>query len=165
MNDVSTDYMAASRIIKRQHLSLSALRIHRMRITAELKDVFMSRLAIKSSEGRYLPYIIHDDEHIKAAVFGYQEAGFVMLVATDKRVIFLDKKPLFVNQDEVTFDVVSGVKLNETIIGTTLKLHTRVKDYKLFTFNEDSAEHFMHYIETHCLEFNNVLRNTYDRPS
>lgn len=165
MDDAQTNYITANRVMRKQHRSIGAMRIHKLRIRSELRRAYVSRLALKSSESRYLPYIIRDDEHIQAAVFGYQEAGFVMLVATDKRVIFLDKKPLFINQDEVTFDVVSGVKLNETIIGTTLKLHTRVKDYKLFTFNEDSAEFFMNYIETHCLEFNNVLRNTYDRPS
>ena len=165
MNDAQANYMTANRAMRKQHRSLSAMRVHRARIMSELHEAYLSRYALRSSEGRYLPYIIRDDEHIKAAVFGYQEAGFVMLVATDKRIIFLDKKPLFINQDEVTFDVVSGVKLNETVIGATLKLHTRVKDYKLYTLNENSAEHFMQYIEMHCIEFNNVLRNTYDRPS
>ncbi len=165
MNDTQTSYMTANRAMRKQHRSLSAMRIHRARILAELREAYLSRYARRSSEAKYLPYIIHDNEHIKAAVFGYQEAGFVMLVATDKRVIFLDKKPLFINQDEVTFDVVSGVKLNETVMGATLKLHTRVKDYKLFTMKEASAEHFMQYIETHCLEFNNAARNTYDRLS
>ena len=162
MNEAQTEYVSMNSLMKKQHRTMGEMRMHRTRIYYEMREAFLSRWALKSSEGRYLPYIIHDHEHIKAAVFGYQEAGFVMLVATDKRVLFVDKKPLFINQDEVTFDVVSGVKINETVAGATLKLHTRVKDYKLFTFNEKSAENFMRFIETRCLEFNNMVRSGYD---
>lgn len=58
------------------------------------------------SEGRYLPEIIHDDEHIKGAWYGRYENGSAMLVATDHQVIFLDRMPLFTASDELT---ISGI--------------------------------------------------------
>ena len=62
-------------------------------------------------------------------------------------------------QDEITFDVVSGVSLNHAAIGYTVNLHTRIRDYKIFTFNGVSAKTFINYIEQRCLENTNGKRN------
>lgn len=126
--------------------------MHQMRVRLEMQQAGASRNAFRSMEGKYIPHIIHIDEHIQGIVFGYQEVGFAMLIATDKRVLFLDKKPMFTNQDELTYNVVSGVVYNHSFIGTTVVLHTRVKDFKLFTRNKESVETFVHYIELRCLE-------------
>jgi hypothetical protein len=144
------NYVKRNSIINRRRSEISST--HKQRVQAELKNALLSRWAMRSMEGKYIAQLIHVDEHIEGAVFGYQEVGFAMLVATNWRVIFLDRKPLFMNSDEVNYRVVSGVNNNEVGYGSTVVLHTRVKDYKLFTFNRSSAEQFVHSIETRCME-------------
>lgn len=136
---------------------------HEQRVYAELKNAGLSKLALASMETHYLPRLIHADEHIEGAVFGYQEVGFSMLVATNWRVIFLDRKPLFTNTDEVHYQVVSGVKNNHAAFGTTVVLHTKVRDYKIFTFNRKSAKRFVGYIELCCMENGYQRRVSYDQ--
>jgi len=131
---------------------------HYKRVLSELKQVGVSRLGLRSHEAKYLPISIHADEHIMGAVFGHAPEGFVMLVATDKRVIYLDRKPLFSNQDEITYDVVSGVKYSKAAFDGTLTLHTGIKDYKLRNIHQESAMQFVRYIEQRCLEYSQQRR-------
>jgi Bacterial PH domain len=131
---------------------------HRSRVLEELRNLGVSKGSLSTMESRYLPTIIHPDEHIGGVVYGDGEEGFVMLVATDRRIIFLDKKPFFINEDEINYGVVSGVKYSHAGFGTTITLHTRIKDYKIMTFNKKCAEGFVKYIEHH-IELRSLERN------
>ena len=125
---------------------------HIQRIREELKKVGVSRYGLAKSESRYLPHIIHQTEKIGGVVYGWYENGMAMIIATDKRVIFLDKKPLFTTKDEITYDVVSGVRIDVGALYTSATLHTRVKDYSLKYVNPGCAKTFVKYIESQRLE-------------
>jgi hypothetical protein len=125
---------------------------HRKRVMRDLKSLGLSRVGLGSMEGHYLPHVIHPDEQIGGVVYGHHKNGFAMLVATDCRIIFLDKKPLFVNEDEINYYVVSGVSFSHAGFGSTITLHTRIKDIQLQTLNRKSAEGFVEYIESRSLE-------------
>jgi hypothetical protein len=125
---------------------------HQQRVTQELKALGVTKLGLATSESHYLPHIIHPDEHLGGVVYGRHHDGFVMLIATDRRIIFLDNKPLYVNQDEINYYVVSGVSYKKAGVASTVTLHTRVKEYAIQTFNQKCAEGFVEYIEARCLE-------------
>lgn len=122
---------------------------HCQRVLQELKGLGASRAGLSTMESKYLHNIIHIDEHIGGVVYGDHEDGFVMLAATDCRVIFLDVKPMFINEDEINYGVVSGIKYGHVGFLTTITLHTRIKDYKIMTFNKKCALGFVKYIEQH----------------
>ena len=128
---------------------------HVSRIKKELTTAGMGSYGLKKSESRYLPKIIHKDEHIGGVVHGLYENGGGMLIATDKRVIFLDKKPLFTTNDEVSYSVVSGVRVNRTGLVNSVTLHTRVKDFTLRYVNKLCATRFKKYLESRTLELAN----------
>ncbi len=131
---------------------------HATRVKDELRRLGMSRYGLWKLEARYLPHIIHADEHLRGIVYGHHIEGSALLVATDRRIIYLDRKPLFMNQDEVTYDVVSGVSYSFAGAEATVTLHTRVKDYTLRTYNKKTAEGFIEFIERHCLESQEISR-------
>ena len=134
--------------------------VHKGRVMGELAQAKLSRFARIQPEARYLPQVIHPDEHIGGAVFGRCSLGLAMLVATDKRIIFLDKKPMFVTEDEINYDGVNGVTYGSAGLGATVTLHTRVKDYKLRTRSQVSASNFVAYIEPRCLEFSQRMASS-----
>ncbi len=129
-----------------------ASKLHTARVKQELRDVGLSNIALESMETTYLPKIINSEEHIKGAVFGLQDSSFVMLIATDWRIIFLDRKPMFTSQDEVNYGVVNGVSLSYGGIGTTVTLHTRIKDFHVVTLNPKTAHGFVDYVEARSME-------------
>jgi hypothetical protein len=74
------------------------------------------------------------------------------MVATDRRIIYLDKKPLFVNEEELTYEVVGGVSHGHNGLGSVVSLSTRVRNYKISTINEHCAQGFVEAIEARCVE-------------
>lgn len=124
---------------------------HIARIRKELKEVGMTFYGFMKLETDHLPELIHNDEHIKGVVYGRLEKTLdsVMLVATDKRILFVDYKPFFKNSDEITYEVVAGIKM--TTIGpfAGVVLHTRVQEYGLRFVNIHCANVFVDYIENH----------------
>ncbi len=125
---------------------------HEWRIKRELKRLGASPYGMWRFGARYLPSVIHLDEVLGGVVYGFNKEGSVTLVATDKRVIFLDKKPLFVNLEEMTYDIVGGVTFSHAGMSSIITLHTRMRDYRIRTFNDKCARGFMHYVEGRCLE-------------
>ena len=132
---------------------------HDDRIAAELREVGASGYGAVKFASHYLPNVIHPGEHIKGVVYGrYKEDGGLlnfssgMLVATDRRVLFLDHKPGFTSLDEITYEVVAGVKETSNGLLCTVTLHTRVAEYTVRFASNKAARTFVHYIETRRLE-------------
>lgn len=132
------------------------------RIKQELKIAGATSFGQAKFTSKYLPAVIHPDEHIKGAVYGRYAEGTGplswvegMLIATDKRLIFIDHKPGFSKVDELTYDAVTGVKKVYTWPFSSITLHTRLGDYTLRFANAKCIDTFMRYIETRRLETNN----------
>lgn len=120
---------------------------HQQRVRQELKSAGISGYALHKAEGRYLPQLIQDDEHIMAAAYGRTDIGSAMLIATDRRVLYLDKKPLMAVSDEISYEVVSGVGVSqEAGLFVAVTLHTRMGDYSIRYVNPSSARKFQRYI-------------------
>lgn len=109
-------------------------------------------------ETHCLPQVLHTGEKIMGSVFGRytmsrdNSVGRGMLVVTDQRVLFVDKKPLFVHVDELTFTIIGGVTFTHVLFMGYVTLHTRLGDFMLRTFNRKNAANFVDYIEAHCLQ-------------
>lgn len=125
---------------------------HAKRVKKELTEAGVTGYGLIKSESRYLPQVIHEDERIGGVVYGQYSGGSAMLIATDHRVIFLDRKPLFTTSDELTYDVVSGVRFDRSGLFNSVVLHTRVADYTIRYANARCANRFVRYIESRRLE-------------
>ncbi|MBL8159276.1 pyridoxamine 5'-phosphate oxidase family protein [Candidatus Saccharibacteria bacterium] len=139
--------------------SVSARRAHTARITRELAKAGATRFGLYKFAGRYLPAILAEDEQIEAAVYGrYREgAGLISLsegwlVATDRRVIFLDHKPFYTSMDEMGYDAVTGVKRTTAGWFSAITLHSKLGDYRIRYANRQCVNNFMQVIETKRLE-------------
>ena len=129
------------------------------RIQRELRAAGMTAFGRLKFASRFLPEVLHEGEHIKGAVYGRYAAGTGilkwiegMLVATDRRIIFIDRKPGFESMDELTYDVVSGARKSYAWPFSSFTLHTRLGDYTLRYANKQCIDIFMHYLERRRLE-------------
>ena len=122
------------------------------RVKRELLDAGITMYGLLKSESRYLPKIIHDNESIEAVIYGQHNASSAMLIATDERIIYLDKKPMVEMFDEVSYEVVSGIEFDIHVFFATIVLHTPVRNYEFKYVNLRCAEKFARHIEKHRLE-------------
>ncbi len=127
----------------------------------ELKAAGVTRYGMKKFAVKYLPKIIHEKEHVHGVIYGRyadNEGSLTLnegvLVATDKKIIFVDHKPGFTNTDEITYDVVSGIK-KTTALFSAVSLHTRLGDYSFRFINPKCANTFVAYVEKKRLEASN----------
>jgi general stress protein 26 len=125
---------------------------HILRIKRELKAAGATWYGLKKAESRYLPRVLHNQEHVEALVYGQYSGGSGMLVATDLRVVFIDRKPGYTNVDEVTYDMVSGIAKIMSGPFTSITLHTRLGDYSFKYASAKAASRFVSYIEKRRLE-------------
>lgn len=99
--------------------------------------------------------IVKEDEQLLGIVYGRvtqdqgmkQIYGRGVLIATDSRVILIDRKPLFVSYDEFSYEVVSGVNYRHVGVNGTIVLHTRLGNITVSTMNRKCAEIFTNAIE------------------
>lgn len=138
----------SSNILAKSHYGL---------VRQRLAELGLSKFALKRRESRYLPKIIAIGEAIGGAVYGKHNDGLAMLIATDKRIIFLDNKPFFVNEEEINYNVVSGVSMSNVGFISIVTLHTRVKNYSMKTFNKQAAFNFMRYIEERSIDYQQTM--------
>lgn len=136
-----------------------AEQLKKERIEKELDAVGVIHRRIHPFTSNYLPRILHEDEHIRAAVFGRRKEsegffGFVegMLVATDERVIFLDHRPGYSTMDEVSYEKVSGVNLSTTLLYASVTLFTKIMNYRISFANHTSAKLFTDFIENKVIK-------------
>ncbi|MDZ7786403.1 MAG: pyridoxamine 5'-phosphate oxidase family protein [Candidatus Saccharibacteria bacterium] len=143
---------------------------HRERIRQELKEAGATKYGLTKRSAKELPRFIHEDEHIGGVIYGQTNQGSAMMVATDRRILFIDKKPLFLTADELTYDIVSGFRSNNTgMIITTATLHTRMGDYTFRYVNQKALNKFQSFIEKRRIELlgdtsNAQRQSTMDKP-
>ena len=126
---------------------------HRERIYNELRNMGAVRYDLLLPETHTLPIIIQPKEHVTGVVYGRYtmtsngQVGRGALVATDKRLLLVDKKFLFLRCDEFGFGSVSGITFSRVGYIGTVVLHTRLGDIQLRTLNFACAKHFVESVE------------------
>ena len=117
-----------------------------------LTKLGMSKWGFLKSETRALAQLLHTNEHIGGVIFGHSKPGSIMLVATDRRVIYLDTKTLFMKSEEISYYVVAGITLEWGGYRGAGVLHTRLGDFCISTLNKKAALIFRKYVEYRCIE-------------
>lgn len=121
-------------------------------VTSKLKELGVSKWGLLKSETHYLPKLMHPNENLGGVIYGHSNEGSVMMAATDRRIIYIDKKPLFVRSEDISYEVISGITLEWVGFHGAMILHTRFGDIKIRTMNRRAAEKFRDYVDSRCIE-------------
>ena len=144
----------------RQRIQHDFAQWHQRHITATVQSLGADRYDLVLPETHTLPLVIRPSELIEGVVYGryqYNQAGHTdigrgMLVATNERILLLDKKPLFVRCEEIPYRAVSGITYSRVWPTGNVTLHTKIGDIRLRTFNQRCAQSFTQAIEAELFE-------------
>lgn len=105
-------------------------------------SAFLSKAEIKE-----LPKILWEDEEIKKAVQGFYQNGNGLLVATNKRVIFLNKG-LFggLQVEDFSFDKISSIQYNVGFITGDLTIFASGNKATIKNIEKGSVRDFADYL-------------------
>jgi len=157
---------------RRQERGIRVARHHRDSLTEqlvrqELRAAGLNWLDMLTIESHYIHKLIHPDEHIQAAVSGRSNLGALpaLIIATNLRVIYLHRIPLFMTMDEISYDLVTGISYNK--IGpwyAAVTLHTRNGDYELTFVNLQAANKFVETMEQSSIDRRSVRMTGFNKP-
>ena len=109
---------------------------------ATIKEIGPDPEAYKRKEVKELPNILQEDEQIFGAVSGFPEFdddeqnGQFLLVATDRRVLFIDKGIFFgLTIKDIPYEKISSIQYEKGMIFGTIKIvtsNTHIKVTKIF---------------------------------
>lgn len=110
-------------------------------------------------EVRELRNILTPDEQIIGAVNGSYVHGFAMLVATDHRVLLIDKKPLFLSLEDLRYDMISEVTYSTGILTATLTILISTKKLQFKSIRLRKLRLLTAYIQQHIMEIRQKGQN------
>jgi hypothetical protein len=101
-----------------------------------------------------LENIIMPEEEIYECVNGFYEGGFALLVATDVRVLLVDKKPLnFLSVEDIRFDMINEIDYNHRVFGAAISITTGSKALKFNSYNKARLRKLIGHVQ-HCMAMN-----------
>jgi hypothetical protein len=106
-------------------------------VEQQLKEIGFNPHAWGQAEVKELPHILLDHEKVFEVVNCTYEGGFALFVATNVRVLLIDKKPLnYLTVEDVRFDMINEIDYSHRIIGARISISVGPKILKVFSLNQ-----------------------------
>jgi len=103
------------------------------------------------SEVSELPHIILPDEEIYECVNGFYDGGFALFVATNIRVLLIDKKPLkYLSVEDMRFDMISEMDYNHRLLGADISISSGGKNLHFRSYNKAKLRKLIGHVQ-HCM--------------
>ena len=134
----------------------------------DLRGVIMQQLNYESEiihRGNYgsdeavLKSILRVSEKIKATVYGFANVGFMLMAITNERIIFVDKKFMYEDIQEISFESVTGISYDKRLLFIDITLATGSGDVTIRTLNNARAKGFIGAVEAQCLRGTSIARS------
>jgi hypothetical protein len=95
----------------------------------------LSKLGFKASrwfkpEIKELQNILMDHEELVSCVAGRYFGGFALLVATDRRLLLIDKKIPYLSIEDIRYDMISQIHFSSQWLDSTINIYTVNKQHR-----------------------------------
>ncbi len=125
-------------------------------VDAQLAKVGIKNRFFGRPEVKELCHILAPGEVIQHAVNGQYEGGFAMMLATDRRILLIDKKPWFLTMEDIRYDMVSEVDYYARLLDATLSLVTFSKTLRFTSWRQARLREFVRYIQYRVMELRQI---------
>lgn len=109
-------------------------------------------------EVRELASVLVPGEIITSATTGFYNGGFALLCATDHRVLLVDKKPWFLNLEDIRYDMITEVDYNYRIMNATVHIHTVTKALEFKSWNQAKLRKLTGIVQEHLMKLRMVVQ-------
>ena len=111
-NNLTTNNLMSIKAVHIWRSKMNLENIQKQMKAAGVSDTFGTKKEVKA-----LPEILSDDEVIKYATSGFVDGNTVLVVLTQKRIIFIDKGMIFgIKSTEVPLDMINGVSYSKGLL-------------------------------------------------
>jgi hypothetical protein len=121
-------------------------------VEQQLKKVGCHYTMWGSSEVAELSSLLMAGEEIAIAVNGYYEGGFGLLVATNFRVLIIDKKPFVLNVEDLRYEMMTEVTYGARLLIAEMRIAIPTRTVYFNSWSMEKLHRAMRYIQQHVLE-------------
>jgi hypothetical protein len=130
--------------------------VHPSIIEARLGELKFRASRWFRAEIHELQHILMDHEKIIALACGRYFGSFALLVATDQRLLLIDKRVFFMNLEDTRYDMISEIDFNSQVYSATVTIHTINKTHKFTSIkNRAQLRDLTNYVQRRVMEFRN----------
>jgi hypothetical protein len=117
-------------------------------VEKQLKRISFNYHGWGRTEAHELHNIILPDEDILEAVNGFYEGGFAMCLATDVRVLLVDKKPMnYLTVEDLRFDMINEIDYSHRLLGARITISTGPKTLRFTSFNQQRLRKLIGHVQ------------------
>lgn len=125
-------------------------------VEKQLKDINFNHFGWGRSEAKELPHILMPTEEIFEVVNGFYEGGFALLVATNVRMLLIDKKPMnYLTVEDLRFDMISEIDYAHRLLGARISISTGSKLLKFTSYNQARLRKLISHVQDCMAEAKN----------
>lgn len=118
----------------------------------QLKKIGINPRGWGSAAISELPSILMPQETITALVNGWYENGFAALVATNMRLLLVDKKLLHLTIEDVRYDMIAEVDYNAQLFDATIHVTTVNKELKFTSTRQRRLRALCNHVQHRVME-------------
>jgi hypothetical protein len=117
-------------------------------VEKQLKKVNFNLHGWGRTEARELPRILMPEEELHEVVNGIYEGGFALLVATNFRIMLIDKKPMnYLTVEDLRFDMISEIDYAHRLIAARISISTGSKNLKFTSLNQQRLRKLITHVQ------------------
>ena len=122
--------------------------VSKKEVEKQLKSLGFNVHGWGRSEVKELPHIILPGEQIFEAVNGIYDGGFSMLLATDVRILLIDKKPFnYLTVEDLRFDQINEIDYWHRLIGAHITISSGPKTLRFLSFNQPRLRKLINHVQ------------------
>ena len=103
-------------------------------VQSQLNSLGLSYNLFGKPETKELANVLNEGEEIYHCIFGFYQGGSALLVATSSRLLLIDKRPFFVNLEDIRYEMINEVDFAGRLLDAAVQLHTGSKQLKFRSF-------------------------------
>lgn len=117
-------------------------------VQAQLNRIGFKMYGWGKAEVRELPHVLLPDEEIYEAVNGFYDGGFALLLATDVRVLLIDKKPFnYLTVEDLRFDMINEIDYSHRMVGAGITIATGSKNLIFHSYNQSRLRKLIGHVQ------------------
>ncbi len=117
-------------------------------VKQQLKSIGFNHQGWGRAEIKELEHVLIPDEEIYECVNGLYEGGFALLVATNHRVLLIDKKPLnYLTVEDLRFDMINEIDYSHRLMGAQIDISTGSRDLRFRSYNQPRLRKLINHVQ------------------
>lgn len=126
--------------------------VDRREIERQLQEIGMNFKWWGRGESKELERVIEPGETIMHCLNGRYEGGFAMLCVTDRRLVLIDKKPLYLSLEDISYDMISEVDFDGRLIDSTITVFSITKQLRFTSLKGEKLRQATSYLQRRVIE-------------